>query len=230
LQGFLVRRLADQPTAVIVLLDDLTLAKDFSLGVFTSLARQTAEWSGVPLILVTGKTRDRELRRHAELVARFIPVYADLAAALASLANLPARQQTQLRLRPQPTSATVARRYVAATCELWHCEDVSEDAVAIASELFANVVRHAATDAVLRLELRRERLTVSVSDGDPAMPAKPSPASPLDSGRGLRIVAGLANSWGATPTSTGGKLVWASLRLSSPHTQNAANKGWRNGL
>lgn len=230
LQVFLAKRLADQPTAVIVVLQDLTLRKDFTLSLFTAVVRQAAEWSGVPLLLVNGKSRDRELRRHSELIARFIPVFADLGSALASLSNLPTRQLTRLRLIPKAGSATVARRYVAATCELWHCEDVSEDAVAIASELFANVVRHAPTDAVLRMELRRQRLTVSVSDESPGMPVRPRQDSPLTTGRGLRIVAGLADTWGAVPNSTGGKLVWACLRMPGSDGRAAINNGWRNGL
>ena len=225
----LAKQLAEQPSAVIVMLQDLILARAYTLSVFTAVARQTAEWSGIPLILVTGRSHDRLLRRHAEVVARFIPVFDDLASALASMNNPPARQLTRLRLAPVPGSAAVARRYVAATCELWRCEDVAENAVAIVSELVANVVRHAATDAVLRLELRRQLLTVAVSDADPAMPVRQPPESALNSGRGLNIVAGLATAWGANQTYTGGKIVWATIRVTSPSQQASINNGWRNG-
>jgi hypothetical protein len=141
----------------------------------------------------------------------------------------PARQVTRLRLAPNPSSAGVARKYVAATCELWRCEDVSEDAVAIVSELVAKVIRHATTDAVLRLELRRQLLTVAVSDGDPTMPVRQPLGSALESGRGLSIVAGLSTAWGANPTSSGGKIVWATIRVTSPNPRAAINNGWRNG-
>ncbi len=230
LRTFLVKQLAEQPTAVIVTLQDLTLAKAYTLNVFTTVARQTAGWSGVPLMLVTGRNQSRQLQLHTEMVARFIPVFTDLASALASINNSPVRQLTGLRLASRPSSAGVARRYVAATCELWRCEDVADSAVAIVSELVANVVRHAATDAVLRLELRRQLLTVAVSDSDPALPVREIGGSPLKSGRGLGIVAALASSWGASPTSSGGKIVWATISLTTPSARAAINNGWRNGM
>lgn len=229
LRAFLAKRLADQPGAVIVQLQDLVLAKAYSLSVFTNLARQIADWSGVPLLLVTGRNRSHELRRHTEVVSRFIPVFPDLASALASLRNPPARQISRLRLAPEPHSAATARRFVASVCELWHCEEVSEDAVAIVSELVANVVRHARTDADLRLELRRHLLTVAVSDGSSDLPVR-RPPGVRESGLGLGIVTALATAWGAHPTSSGGKIVWATIRLRSPNARTAINNSWRNGL
>ena len=229
LRTFLAKRLADQPGAVIVMLQDLVLAKAYSLSVFTNLARQIADWSGVPLLLVTGRHRSHELQRHSELISRFIPVFPDLASALASIHSPPARQLSGLRLAAEPHSAATARRFVASVCELWHCEEVSEDAVAIVSELVANVVRHARTDADLRLELRRQRLTVAVSDGSPVLPVR-RPPGVRENGLGLGIVTALATAWGANPTSNGGKIVWATIRLRSPNARSAINNSWRNGL
>jgi anti-anti-sigma regulatory factor len=229
LRTFLLKALADQPEAVIVELRDLVLGRAYTLNVFTAVARQTADWSGIPLILVTSQRNDRAVQVQSALVARFIPVFADLATALASIHNPPARQLTRLRLAPVPHSAGVARRFVAATCELWRCEDVSEDAVAIVSELIGNVVRHARTDADLRLELRRRLLTVAVSDGDPVFPVRRPPSATRESGLGLGIVTHLATSWGAGQTSTGGKVVWATIRLRSPDARAGINNDWRNG-
>lgn len=213
LRTFLTKQLADQPAAVIVVLEDLILARSYTLSVFTTVARQTAHWSGVPLILVTGRGHSRELQLHSELVARFIPVFTDLPSALASMHDLPGRQVTRLRLPPDPYSDGVARRFVAAICELWRCEEVAEDAVAIVSELVSNAVQHAGTDADLRLELRRQLLTVAVTDGDPIHPVRRPPGFARESGLGLGIVTALAKAWGSSPTSTGGKIVWATIRL-----------------
>jgi anti-sigma regulatory factor (Ser/Thr protein kinase) len=226
---FLLKQLADQPAAVIVVLQDLVLAKAYTLSVFTSVARQTSDWTGVPLILVTGRNHDRQLQLHSGMAARFIPVFTDLASALASVNGPPARQLTRLRLAPQPSSAAVARRYVAATCELWRCEEIADNAVAIVSELAANAVLHARTDAVLRLELRRQLLTVAVSDGDPTVPVLQPLSDALVSGRGLGIVKALSTAWGCHPTATGGKIVWATIRIQAPNTRTALNNGWRNG-
>lgn len=229
LRSYLFKVLADQPDAVIVQLKDLVLARAYTLTVFTSVARQTADWSGIPLILVTGQHNTRALQLESAAVARFIPVVADLASALASIHNPPARQLTRLRLPAAPASARVARRFVAATCELWRCEDASEDAVAIVSELVGNVVRHTRSEADLRLELRRQLLTVAVSDQDPGFPVRRPPSTTRESGLGLGIVTHLATAWGANPTSTGGKVVWATIRLSPPNAKLGINNDWRNG-
>ncbi|WP_433014718.1 ATP-binding protein [Kribbella sp. CA-294648] len=229
LRTFLTKQLAEQPAAVIVMLHDIVLAKAYTLGVFTAVARQTAQWSGLPLILVTSRHHDHQLRLHSAVVARFIPVFDNLASALASMNSSPVRQLTRLRLGPEPASPGVARRFVAATCELWRCEDVAEDAVAIVSELVANVVRHAGTDAVLRLELRRQLLTVAISDGNPSLPVRPSTEDWAENGRGLGIVRALSTGWGANRTISGGKIVWATVRVTTPSARPTINNGWRNG-
>jgi anti-anti-sigma regulatory factor len=229
LRTLLFKALADQPDAVIVQLQDLVLAKTYTLSLFPAVARQTADWSGIPLMLVTGQPNTRALQFESAVAARFIPVFTDLASALASIRTPPARQLTRLRLPPVPHSARVARRFVASTCELWRCEDVSEDAVAIVSELVGNVVRHTRSDSDLRLELRRRLLTVAVSDTDPDFPVRRPASTTRESGLGLGIVTHLATAWGANATSTGGKVVWATLRLEPPDARLGINNDWRNG-
>jgi anti-anti-sigma factor len=229
LRTFLFKALADQPEAVIVQLQDLVLSRADALSIFTTVARQNADWSGVPLMLVTAQRGSRAIKLQSQLIARFIPVFADLASALASMHTPPARQLTKLRLPPVPASADVARRFVAATCELWRCEDASEDAVAIVSELVGNVVRHTRSEADLRLELRRQLLTVAVADQDPVFPVRRPPSVTRESGLGLSIVTHLATAWGANATSAGGKVVWATIRLEPPNSKVEINNAWRNG-
>ncbi|WP_460650364.1 ATP-binding protein [Kribbella endophytica] len=229
LRTYLLKAVADQPSAVVVLLKDLVPARTVTLSVFAAVARQAADWSGTPLILVVGDDHTREVQQHARTMARFLPVYGDLPAALASVDRPPGRQLTRLRLVNDPHSGGVARRFVAATCELWHCEEVVEDAVAIVSELVGNVIRHAGTDADLRLELRRQLLTVAVTDQSPLYPVPRPPSTTRENGLGLGIVTALATAWGANPTSTGGKVVWATLRLRGPDAKAAINNRWRNG-
>jgi anti-sigma regulatory factor (Ser/Thr protein kinase) len=229
LRTYLLKTVADQPAAVIVLLQELALAHAFTLSLFATVARQSAEWSGVPLILVIGARESPEVQRQSKLMARFMPVVADLATALTSINSPPARQLTRLRLACDPHSGGVARRFVASACELWRCEEVSEDAVAIVSELVGNVVRHAGTEADLRLELRRELLTVAVTDGNPRFPIVRPPSTTRENGLGLGIVTALSTAWGANPTSAGGKVVWATLRLREPDMLAAINNRRRNG-
>src|SRR6266508_3561702 len=153
------------------------------------------------------------MRTRVVIPARFLPVFPDVDTAFASARQPPTRRVTRLRLAAVPYSAATARRLVVATCEFWDCTDVAEDATAIASELVANAFRHAATDAELRLELRRDLLTVALTDGSAAPPARRPADEGEAGGFGLRIVESLSTTWGWAPTSDGGKIVWAVLRI-----------------
>ncbi|MCU4183371.1 SpoIIE family protein phosphatase [Acidiferrimicrobium sp. IK] len=90
-------------------------------------------------------------------------------------------------------------------------------AVLLVSELVTNAVRHAVGPCTLRIEFSDERVELAVEDGDGRIPA-PREAGPLDEGgRGLYMVATLADDWGIRPaaaTDAGGpgKAVWFALR------------------
>ena len=81
-------------------------------------------------------------------------------------------------------------------------------------DLVDNAVQHAATSSEIRLELRPGALTVAVRDGSPR-PAMLHERTGVDRrGNGLRIVADTTRTWGCSPHLSGGKVVWAVLRLS----------------
>jgi hypothetical protein len=61
-----------------------------------------------------------------------------------------------------------------------------------------------------------QTLRVEVSDDDPNLPVASHPQHPATSGRGLRIVAALADRWGVTPNPDG-KTVWFELHLPPRH-------------
>lgn len=76
----------------------------------------------------------------------------------------------------------------------------------VVSELVSNVVMH--TDNGGRLDAwNADPLRLEVRDHDPSLPV-PTTGSCELGGRGLRIVAGVADRWGAV-ASRDGKLVWA---------------------
>ncbi|MEU2054790.1 SpoIIE family protein phosphatase [Streptomyces bungoensis] len=91
-----------------------------------------------------------------------------------------------------------------------------DDATAVVSELVTNAVVHAGTDVEVDWRLEPAgSFVVEVSDRHPARaPRDPAPGeAPYetpDHGRGLRLVATLAESWGVTYRA-GGKTVWARL-------------------
>ena len=112
--------------------------------------------------------------------------------------------------------AAIARRHLlAALDEAGMAGDVVTDAVSVVSELVGNAVRHARAwrPGVIAVawSVQPERVQIRVIDGGSgSVPRLSTP--PLDAmhGRGLQIVAALADRWGVEPVS-GGRCVWAEL-------------------
>ncbi|WP_406717165.1 SpoIIE family protein phosphatase [Streptomyces althioticus] len=112
---------------------------------------------------------------------------------------------------------------------------VGDDAALVASELVTNAVVHVGTDVHLtcRLEEDTGALVVEVADRHPSRAprddAAEAPAHDIpEYGRGLRLVAALAESWGVTYRA-GSKTVWARLptREEAPAGPPAAYAGER---
>jgi anti-sigma regulatory factor (Ser/Thr protein kinase) len=91
----------------------------------------------------------------------------------------------------------------------------TDDAVLMISELVTNAVRHARSQLRIMVSITDHTLRVEVSDDDPTLPVASDPKHHATSGRGLRIVDGLADRWGITPNSAG-KVVWFELHLRPP--------------
>jgi anti-sigma regulatory factor (Ser/Thr protein kinase) len=86
-----------------------------------------------------------------------------------------------------------------------------DDVLLAASELVTNVVQHTDDGGVLDAWVSRGGdVRVEVHDGNPQLPTVQEPPLEL-TGRGLRIVAAVADEWGAAPTEHG-KVVWAEFR------------------
>ncbi|QFR02322.1 ATP-binding protein [Streptomyces phaeolivaceus] len=122
----------------------------------------------------------------------------------------------------RPSCAARVRRTVAAHLARWELSAILDDAVLATDELFANAVRHASTDPAdtvgVVLECSGRELRVTLADPSPA-PPRPRAATPLaESGRGLSLVAALADDWGTDPPEPGdaGKRVWFSLAVREP--------------
>ncbi|MBJ6646140.1 ATP-binding SpoIIE family protein phosphatase [Streptomyces sp. BSE7-9] len=111
---------------------------------------------------------------------------------------------------------------------------VGDDAALVASELVTNAVVHAGTEVQLTCRLEDTgALVVEVADRHPSRAprddAAEAPAHDIpEYGRGLRLVAALAESWGVTYRA-GSKTVWARLptREEAPADPPAAYAGER---
>jgi GAF domain-containing protein len=140
-------------------------------------------------------------------------------------------------LPPAPTSPQEARRFATALLAEWDMDDLAGSVEFIVSELVTNAALHARSDIEVLLTPTSTGVRVEVRDRVSIgvlvpMVVPPQPPSVLDTaeagssddldalealltaeattGRGLRLVAGLATDWGVQPLPTG-KAVWAEV-------------------
>ncbi|WP_406342964.1 ATP-binding protein [Streptomyces sp. NBC_00648] len=118
-----------------------------------------------------------------------------------------------------PRSAGQARAALRQQLAEWAITGESADiAELLLSELVTNAIAHGQAspgrEIGVRFALCDGRLRMEVSDAHDALP-KPRPAGDDDeNGRGLTLVAALADNWGSCPRRGGiGKTVWAELKL-----------------
>lgn len=115
-----------------------------------------------------------------------------------------------------PTSAARARRLVRQLlADEPYGPRLGDDAELLVSEVVANVVRHAGTEADVTVHAGEDRLRVEVEDRSPNLPAPPRPRTNGDpdlreTGRGLALVERIAHAWGVE-RSGDGKVVWFEL-------------------
>ncbi|MFE2328592.1 ATP-binding protein [Streptomyces sp. NPDC059385] len=89
--------------------------------------------------------------------------------------------------------------------------DTAHSVLLSVSELVTNAHLHAASTAALVLTWDGSCLHVSVADSDPRLPGPRTPESDATGGRGLGIVATLADSWDVHAVH-GGKAITACFR------------------
>ncbi|HEX7166357.1 MAG TPA: ATP-binding protein [Acidimicrobiales bacterium] len=111
---------------------------------------------------------------------------------------------------PAAESVRAARRFVAETLRRHDLEDAADRAVLLVSELVTNAVLHARTAIGVHIALDDRMVRVEIEDGSHAAPAARSFSALAGSGRGLRLVEAVAQSWGVVPKPDG-KIVWFQL-------------------
>lgn len=131
----------------------------------------------------------------------------------------PLPQDIEWRLPRHARSVGRARTLLREQAASWKVPDeVTETAALLLSELMTNAYRHAKAspgrEIWARCILTADRLRLQVADAYDALP-EPRRAGPDDeSGRGLALVALLADDWGAEPRPYGiGKYVWFEIHL-----------------
>ena len=99
----------------------------------------------------------------------------------------------------------------------WTPADLAADLAAakdrlelMATEMATNSVQHAQTGFELVVERGQGQIRIEVRDTGPGRPVPRSPTPRERTGRGLRIVEAMSDSWGVDPSSAG-KTVWFTI-------------------
>jgi anti-sigma regulatory factor (Ser/Thr protein kinase) len=120
-------------------------------------------------------------------------------------------EAVRIALPRSPSSVATARRFIKARAAAWSFpERASERLVLLGSELVTNAVLHARTELILILELRGDRVRISVKDRSGAPATMRHYRTDALTGRGLGVVAALSDTWGVSAAADG-KVVWAEL-------------------
>lgn len=135
-----------------------------------------------------------------------------------TLTALPGICATVLGGTPQAVRA--ARAYVEDVLTDWAMpDDLIFTAKLLTSELATNAITHGAADGdAFTLEVRSFGccLGIEVIDGSKGSPVVCAPAADIEHGRGLLLVAEVADSWGYYFDDVGRKHVWFHLRGMGP--------------
>ncbi|MFI9099773.1 ATP-binding protein [Streptomyces fildesensis] len=134
-------------------------------------------------------------------------------------------QDIEWRLPSHPRSVGRARTLLRHQVSSWRVpEDAADTAVLLLSELMTNACRHGhaspGREISARCLLSDTTLRVEVSDAGNELPRLRRSSPDDESGRGLALVAALADTWNTDPRPCGiGKTVWFELTL---HAELAA--------
>jgi anti-sigma regulatory factor (Ser/Thr protein kinase) len=122
-----------------------------------------------------------------------------------------------LRLEHGIRAPGQARRWLVQRCRKWDCDALADSAALITTELVTNVFLHARTDCLIHAAFVHPTLTVTVTDQDNRELSVQPPSDTAEDGRGLAIVAGVADAWGVKQAD-GAKTVWFHLsNANQPH-------------
>ncbi|MGH9018467.1 MAG: ATP-binding protein [Acidimicrobiales bacterium] len=102
---------------------------------------------------------------------------------------------------------------------------VTEAVVLLGNELATNVVRHAGTEFEIDVVVSPDTTVVTVSDGSSVPPRLVENDPYSTGGRGLRIVAALADDWGMRHTDQG-KQVWFEVATRATPTRPMKSGTW----
>jgi anti-sigma regulatory factor (Ser/Thr protein kinase) len=128
----------------------------------------------------------------------------------------------RLQLEPAATAASLVRRELRRlTCSTGFARRL-DDAQLAATELVTNAVLHGREPITVEIVVTADVLRVAVTDGSGVSPSFSLLDPTAVTGRGLLLVASVADRWGVEPQPDG-KTVWMELASSTPSADEAAD-------
>lgn len=208
----LLKAATEAPDGLIADVSGLRFSGDAQLSVFALVAMRLSDWPGIPFALVTRRPDQEEVLRRSP-VARYARVHRDAAEAERGFGD-PVRRRAVREFPRADTTAALARDFLTEVCQAWGFPELAGDALVIVTELVENTLQHTGSRPEVRIDLRRGICTIAVADDDPRPAELRERQAGTDPGLGLTLVAQLARVWGSSGSWTGGKVVWATLRVS----------------
>jgi serine phosphatase RsbU (regulator of sigma subunit) len=136
----------------------------------------------------------------------------DVALMLVRTRALPPELVATWNIPAEPAMVAHARRLATEQLRAWGLAAAQDTTELMVSELVTNAIRHGAPPIQLRL-IRDHGLLCEVADGSSTAPHLQRSRALEESGRGLQLVCGLAQSWGTRQTAMG-KTIWCQQLLS----------------
>ncbi|MEV7467617.1 SpoIIE family protein phosphatase [Streptomyces kronopolitis] len=159
-----------------------------------------------------------------EVVGTVVPPHPDddIALLVARTRALDRRRIATWALPADPSLVSGIRAAVTRQLAAWGLEEAVFTTELLLSELVTNAVRYGTAPLQVRL-LHDRNLICEVSDASSTAPHLRHAASTDEGGRGLFLVAQLAQAWGTRYT-PGGKVIWAECALEAPGGKAAAER------
>ncbi|MFK0117029.1 ATP-binding protein [Streptomyces sp. NPDC090994] len=122
------------------------------------------------------------------------------------------RHRSVLPFKAVPAEVRLLRQAATAQLGQWGMPHAVEETELVVTELATNVIKHVGegTSATLVLERDGERLRVEVHDKSHSVPSLSAAGCDDECGRGLHLLAAVAEEWGTLLTAAG-KAVWCEI-------------------
>ncbi|MFQ6147073.1 ATP-binding protein [Streptomyces seoulensis] len=128
-------------------------------------------------------------------------------------------EQSEFRFNRAATSVGKARGFIRAALPVEQLCDRIDDITLCVSELTTNAIQHGTPAGhifLVRVIVKESLLRIEVHDAGESRPQLRSPVEDDQSGRGLVLVAALADDWGIEPREGLGKIVWVEFKVPAP--------------